>query len=262
MRANVRDERLILTTSNGAFAPFLRNWLGGLRILAIDEFVVISLDRATSQLLAALGLTSHEIRFGAPPPDGNATSSATSWYDVRYRKLMGAAPRRILTVLSYASGSFDLLVADVDVAWLRSPWPMLYAASRARCQLQGMAASQAPSGPIVPLGSDPSTQHTRLSSSTHDSVVRDSLTHDSSYDAAVVVRERHPQANCATCLNAGFLFLRRGAETRSLVSRWAALLRQQNEVTLTLTQPLPHDVLWPKAGAQGDPRPHPTPGGS
>ena len=59
VRSNVREGRLILTASNAAFAPFLRNWLGGLRVLAIDEFVVVSLDRATSQLLAALGLSSH-----------------------------------------------------------------------------------------------------------------------------------------------------------------------------------------------------------
>ena len=57
VRANVRDGRLILTSCNSGFAPFLKNWLGGLRILGLQEFVVVALDQIVQRLLDDLGLS-------------------------------------------------------------------------------------------------------------------------------------------------------------------------------------------------------------
>lgn len=212
VRSQVHRARLLLTFSNGAFSMFLRNWLGGLRALAIQHFAVVALDAPTWSLLDALGLSRHRLHYGL----GNASATtplavqhAAGWYDPSYRRLMGERPRHVLTILSY--GAFDLLLTDVDVAWLRSPWTVLYDPSRSHCHIQAMAASGAAS--------------------------------DTRWDEAIVVRQPHPQANCVSCVNAGFLFLRRvtpsgdargarwrgGSAAIELMKRWARALRAVGE---------------------------------
>lgn len=201
MRSHVRNGRLILTSCNSGFVPFLKNWLGGLRILGLQEFVVIALDDIVRRLLGDLGLASHVVSFGRTDAPRVATDqqprAATSWYDLGYRRLMGSQPWRVLTIFAY--GGFDVLVSDVDVAFVQSPWPVLYAPSRAHCALQGMAASQA-----RPPGE--------------------------SYDTAVRVREPHPQANCPQCINAGLFFLRQGSASLRFAETWAAMLRQRRDL--------------------------------
>ena len=51
----------------------------------------------------------------------------------------------------------------------------------------------------------------------------------SDWDAAVRVAQPHPKANCATCVNAGFLFLRRSARVEELLKRWEQRLYRQRE---------------------------------
>ena len=195
VQSRVQDGRLILCTSNGGYLPFLRNYLAGLRLLGISSFVVAALDDAVWDLLDALGLHGHALRFGA----GQQRAEVTSWYDAAYKRLMGSHPMRVLTVLQHANFDVDLLVTDVDMVWLRSPWPVLYAADRRRCQLQGMRAT-----------SDESDEQPT-----------------SAFDVPIIVRLPHPKANCPNCINAGFLFLRRGHRTRRFVEGWTHLLDSQ-----------------------------------
>ena len=195
--SNVRANRLIMTYADGGYAPFLQNWLTGLSALGLDEFVVVALDATIWRLLKTLRLEAHAIHFGLGGGREGGTT-AHSWYDPAYRRLMGTQPRRVLTV--FGSGSFDLLVTDADVIWRQSPWPVLEAASRRHCELQAI------------LGGAPGAVRSV------------------SWDAAVRVRQPHPKANCAEhCLNAGFLYLRRHASVRTLLERWDRMLRRQRE---------------------------------
>ena len=110
MRANVRQGRLILTTCNAGFAPFLKNWLGALRVLDLQNFVVVALDGTIRRLLNELGLAGHALHFGrldASQSTGMPSRVTTSWYDEGYRQLMGTHPRRVLAI--FAHGGFDLL---------------------------------------------------------------------------------------------------------------------------------------------------------
>ena len=194
LTSNAARGRLILTFVNSGFLPFLRNWLGGLRALGLTEFVVVALDLAAWRLMAHLGLQSHAVHLGSTL--ANSTERASSWYDSGYKRLMGSQPARVKAL--FGSGRLDVLVTDADVVWLRSPWPALYAPARAHCDVQGMAAS---------------------SRAAHDA-------HRGNVDAAIRVREPHPQANCASCINAGFLFLRGGVPSVvELLRRWDLSLR-------------------------------------
>ena len=213
IRSNARSGRLIVTTANGGFELFLRNWLAGLRALDLHEFVVVALDQQIWRLLDVLGLRSHALHLGTLQPHVNASSS---WYDDDYRKLMGTQPSRLLRILT--AGWFDVLISDVDVAWVRSPWPTLYSPARAHCQLQGMAAHQDGS-------------HRRLERAARGDAARgDAARGRSGSDEEVHVRQPHPQANCDQCVNAGFFFLRRGQATRRTMGRWAHMLRAQHSI--------------------------------
>ena len=173
-------------------------------------------------------------------------SAPAGWYDDAYRRLMGEQPRRVLSVIT-ALGGTDVLLADVDVAWLRSPWPALYDARRRHCQVQAMVASSGPAGdarnshagdarPLLrverarPVGGERRSDHDGMlgggiaSDDTHGT--HDDDMHDATYDQPVAVRMPIPQANCASCVNAGFLFLRgRAPRVIELVHRWERALR-------------------------------------
>ncbi|KAL1529914.1 hypothetical protein AB1Y20_000842 [Prymnesium parvum] len=182
---NVRHGRLVMTFANEGYSLFLHNWVESLRALRLDEFVVVALDPPVAAQLARRGLARHTIDGGAQTrrearavrPTGRL--KAVSWYDPAYRQLMGSQPSRVLRVME--AGAFDLLVTDVDVLWRASPWPVLLSPARRRCEVQAIQAHAAREG-------------ARNAS-----------------EQPVVVREPHPQANCASCINAGFLFLRRGS---------------------------------------------------
>lgn len=198
VRSNARAGRLILTSSNSGYEPFLRNWLGGLRAIDVHEFVVVTLDRAILRVLTSLDVDSHAVNFGALPERVGASSS---WYDIAYRRLMGSHPMILRTIFAY--GGLDLIWSDIDVAWVRSPWPVMCAPARAHCQLQAMAADQ-----------DGTTSHRA----------------DPRTEPTVRVHLAHPQANCAQCLNAGMLFVRRGSASMDVLNRWAAMLQAQGAI--------------------------------
>ena len=195
--SNVRNNRLIMTYANSGYAAFLQNYIVGLRALQVDEFVVVALDSPTWSLLHTLGLEKQSIHFGL----GSGTAGgAVSWYDAGYRRLMGTQPSRVLTVFGY--GQFDLLVTDADVIWRRAPWPILEAASRRQCEVQAIAG-----GAAVPSNSGGRA----------------------AYDAPVRVHQPHPKANCAACLNAGFIYLRRTPRVTEFLRRWERQLHMQRE---------------------------------
>merc|ERR1740124_973927 len=135
VRANVRHGRLIATMVDSGYEAFLLNWVAGLRALRLTEFVVVALDQPIWSLLSEAGLQSHAVHHGLPSPSGKAMDRqrAVSWYDERYRRLMGSGPQRLLSL--FGSGEFDLLLTDADVLWRRSPWPVLYDPRRAACEL-------------------------------------------------------------------------------------------------------------------------------
>ena len=135
VRSRIRSNRLILTYADGGYAPFVQNFAVGLLALRITEFVVVALDNAAWSLLGRLQLQAHAIHFGLD--DASPTHRkphAVSWYDDGYKRLMGSQPARVAAVYGY--GGFDLLVADADVVWRASPWPLLYAPARASCELR------------------------------------------------------------------------------------------------------------------------------
>ena len=180
------------------------NWVAGLRALELNEFVIVALDQPIWSLLREAGLQSHAVHFGVPSPISKRQRAA-SWYDERYRQLMGSVPQRLLSL--YELGEFDLLLTDADVLWRRSPWPVLYDPRRAECELlaiEGHGGGPPTPSAAVSLGAEPE----------REAVV----------SGPVMVRERHPQANCATCLNAGFLLLRRSPRVSELLRRWSATL--------------------------------------
>ena len=208
VHANVRHGRLIATMVDSGYEAFLLNWVAGLRALGLTEFVIVALDQPIWSLLGEAGLQSHAVHFGVPSPNGTARGDrqrAASWYDERYRRLMGSMPHRLLSL--FGSGEFDLLLTDADVLWRRSPWPVLYDPRRAECEL--LAIEGHGSGPPTP-----SAAASLAAEPEREAVVSGPAT----------VRERHPQANCATCLNAGFLLLRRSPRVSELLRRWSATL--------------------------------------
>ena len=208
VHANVRHGRLIATMVDSGYEAFLLNWVTGLRALGLTEFVIVALDQPIWSLLGEAGLRSHAVHFGLPSPNGKARADrqrAASWYDERYRRLMGSVPQRLLSL--FGAGEFDLLLTDADVLWRRSPWPVLYDPRRAECEL--LAIEGHGSGPPTP-----SAAASLAAEPEREAVVSGPAT----------VRERHPQANCATCLNAGFLLLRRSPRVSELLRRWSATL--------------------------------------
>ena len=226
MLANVRHGRLIATMVDSAYEPFVLNWCAGLDALGLAEYVVVALDRSVWMMLNA-GCAStvgchcqHAIHYGLTPeapsrPRRLAAAlqrrRAVSWYDDEYRQLMGAVPRRLLTLLSY--GDFDLLLTDADVLWRRSPWPALapggQGTTSARCEV--LAIEGRPSQVAVPDAAAAASTAAELPA------------HDSTTGPATV-QQKHPLANCARCLNAGFVFLRRTPAVAELLRRWAAQL--------------------------------------
>ena len=208
VHANVRHGRLIATMVDSGYEAFLLNWVTGLRALGLTEFVIVALDQPIWSLLGEAGLRSHAVHFGLPSPNGKARADrqrAASWYDERYRRLMGSVPQRLLSL--FGAGEFDLLLTDADVLWRRSPWPVLYDPRRAECEL--LAIEGHGSGPPTP-----SAAASLATEPEREAVVSGPAT----------VRERHPQANCATCLNTGFLLLRRSPRVSELLRRWSATL--------------------------------------
>jgi len=216
----VRDGRLIATTADSGYAPFLQNWCLSLEALGIHEYVVFALDLQTFHLLAAMDLKEHAIYDGpkesAAPGmlkggvQAHKRAAAVSWYDERYKQLMGSQPSRVLRLLS--AGTFDLLFTDADVLWRKSPWPELERASRRHCQVQAIAGHQR----------SPALNQTVGTAGSATSVAT-----TTDYDAAVEVEEPHPAANCDNCLNAGFIFFRRGAAVTEFVKRWTLMLSRQ-----------------------------------
>ena len=195
--SNVRANRLIVTHATGSYLSFLQNWLVGMRALGIDEYVCVANDGATWDFMRRFGLERKAVHFGFEGEKLNADD--LTWYDARYRTLMGVQPWRLLSIFESGS-SFDLLVADVDVVWRRSPWLVLDMPSRRHCDVQAMAGGR-PDGPRT----------------------------TGAWDAPVRVLQPHPQANCATCLNAGFLYLRRNPRSASLLRRWVDQLGRRHE---------------------------------
>ena len=203
------------------YAPFLMNWLESLEALGLDEFVVLALDQATVKHLATLGLQHHTVDFSAEGPTTQQLTArqAVSWYDQAYRQLMGSQPARVLRVLE--AGAFDLLVSDADILWRVSPWSVLYAPSRRHCQIQAIRAVAPTWMKNATLSADTAVviqePHPQVKPYPH---MQCALPH-----AGSIVTHRSPlflcQANCPNCINAGFMFLRRGNTVHELMLRWA-----------------------------------------
>lgn len=231
VRANVHHGRLIATMVDSGYEPFVLNWCAGLDALGLAEYVVVALDRSVWMMLNA-GCAStvgchrqHAIHYGSNPeePSRRLASArqrrrAVSWYDDEYRQLMGAVPRRLLTLLSY--GDFDLLLTDADVLWRRSPWPSLapggqgsFSFPAAQCEV--LAIEGRPSQVLVPDAAATTSAAAELPA--HDSTT-----------GPTIVQQKHPLANCPRCLNAGFVFLRRTPAVAELLRRWATQLEARH----------------------------------
>lgn len=137
---------LFAAYSNEGYCSFLLNWLEGLRVLHISEYIVVALDTGTTALLSQQGLGRHAVTWSHFEPTSISQAAipaahrrkAVSWYSSEYRRLMGEHPSRVLKILE--AGDFDLLLTDVDVLWRRSPWPVLFASHRSHCEIQALAA--------------------------------------------------------------------------------------------------------------------------
>ena len=200
VNANVAHNRLILSYANAGYHAFLLNWLAGLQALHVTNFIVAALDEPTWTLLERVGLQNQRIYFGL---QSQLNRGAVGWYDKEYAKLMGAQPRRISSVA--ACGTFHLLVTDADVVWRRAPWPILDSPRRRHCEVQAMTAAE--------LTDAPASSTTRRY-----------------WDDSIRVSLPHPQANCARCLNAGFLYLKHKPRVIELLRRWEHALRMRDGV--------------------------------
>lgn len=216
--------------ANEGFSSFAHNWVAALQALGIDEFVIAALDEGIRGQLAQRGVESHVLYFEPqplPPPVAGKThgtsnasspladrSRAVTWYDQGYRQLMGTQPSRVLRIMQ--AGHFDLLVSDVDVLWRRSPWGVLYSPSRAHCQVQAIKAHHVGNAPAN--ASDASV----VIQEPHPQVASPFL---SSFPEGALAHALASQANCANCINAGFIFFRRGKSSMELVRRWEHALQ-------------------------------------
>ena len=106
---------VMVTWANAAYTDFTLNWVAHVRGAGITNFLVGALDDEILARLCAAGVPSFAMHAGLPASDFGWGSA--SFHEMGRRKAA-------LTAAVTAFG-FDVLVSDVDTAWLSNPFPYL-----------------------------------------------------------------------------------------------------------------------------------------
>jgi len=106
---------VVVTWANVGYADFVRNWVAHARGAGMTNFLVGALDDALLAALVAAATPCFAMHAGLPEGD-------FGWGSASFHE-MGRAKAGLVRAVNGLG--FDVLVSDVDTAWLLNPFPLL-----------------------------------------------------------------------------------------------------------------------------------------
>jgi hypothetical protein len=135
LKSGHRDNSVLAMTLNSGFIELLRNWAESCRrhdIEVRDWTMIAALDEKTAETCDKLGFTV----FFTGRDYGQHSSEAVGHYgDADFRNLMFPKNAVVQDLLNLG---YDVLFQDVDMVWLKDPFPFLNAPERKMLDAQFM----------------------------------------------------------------------------------------------------------------------------
>ena len=115
MRYASEDGRLMIATANYAYLDFALSWVSHVRKAGVANFAVVAMDDEILRELQARGVPA----FAMPTP---LHAQELRWGSGQF---FARGRRTVALVRDITACGVDLLLSDVDVAWLRNPYEFI-----------------------------------------------------------------------------------------------------------------------------------------
>lgn len=106
---------IMVTWANAAYTDFTLNWVAHVRGAGVTNYLVGALDDETLATLRSAGVPSFAMHAGLPASD-------FGWGSASFHEM---GRRKAALTAAVTGFGFDVLVSDVDTAWLSNPFPYL-----------------------------------------------------------------------------------------------------------------------------------------
>ena len=113
------DDVVIVTWANHHYRDFAQFWVARLRALNLTNFMVGAMDEELYAYLVSDGVPTWHM--GSKGIDSKAVKRDFGWGSKNFHK-MGRDKIRLIRDFTHAG--VDVLISDIDVAWLRDPIPL------------------------------------------------------------------------------------------------------------------------------------------
>ena len=113
------DDVVIVTWANHHYRDFAQSWVARLRALNLTNFMVGAMDEELHAYLVSDGVPTWHM--GSKGIDSKAVKRDFGWGSKNFHKM---GRDKIRLIRDFAHAGVDVLISDIDVAWLRDPIPL------------------------------------------------------------------------------------------------------------------------------------------
>ena len=118
IRKTAVDNVVIVTWANNHYRDFARFWISRLRALGKENFMVGAMDAELHAYMRDLGVATWHM--GSKGIDKTAVKNDFGWGSQNFHKM---GRDKIRLIRDFTKSGVDVLISDIDVAWLRDPTP-------------------------------------------------------------------------------------------------------------------------------------------
>mmetsp|Transcript_24594 Transcript_24594/g.84113 ORF Transcript_24594/g.84113 Transcript_24594/m.84113 type:complete len:693 (+) Transcript_24594:292-2370(+) len=109
--SHAKDNLVMVTWANDHYYDFACNWVKSLRDIGVDNYLVGAMDDELLEKLVADGVPTFAMKSGL-------TTKDFGWGTANFH-VMGR--KKIDLIKTFTAMGFDVLVSDIDTAWMRDP---------------------------------------------------------------------------------------------------------------------------------------------
>ncbi|KAL3913032.1 MAG: hypothetical protein SGPRY_008129 [Prymnesium sp.] len=127
-----RGSLAVFTLANAAYADMALNWALVIRPIlhsrdALDHFFVAALDDELATLLLSRSVPTMRVGLGGSSPQENASEVGGENFRLKFSKFRAYGATKAQLIEWLLREHRDVVVSDVDTAWLQSPHQLLHA---------------------------------------------------------------------------------------------------------------------------------------
>mmetsp|Transcript_7024 Transcript_7024/g.8035 ORF Transcript_7024/g.8035 Transcript_7024/m.8035 type:complete len:372 (+) Transcript_7024:87-1202(+) len=113
-----KDNRVVVCGANYGFRSWIQQWVVSLRRTGVTEIVIIALDRQVFDWAIEHIGKEHVVHFDLIDDDAVA-GEAHRWRSKHYAKVVSQRAHILTPIIEMG---VDVLYADTDITWMKSPW--------------------------------------------------------------------------------------------------------------------------------------------